>query len=290
MNMAVRQDQPIRPLCLAGMLGAAFVWCLLVSGCQSSTVEGESGEAGQSAGSGQKKERGLAGELGLEGGDLGLLMAMNWEQAKALAVIIEELPPFFRVAAESIEVSKRAPDGRPLVIRAKGNVFIEMLFKDVGRVLCREAYISEEEVIMRGKPLLQRGGSVVEGVEDATVFFMIGPKLRVIGRHRLNNELQKLTAAGAISGGRESEGFTPLPGVMPAMPMAGPWAGGPNPLLPPLSPSTVSDSVRQQMRAEAEGVAVMPLEVPAEEPAPLPPASTMPPALVPSVELREPES
>lgn len=288
--MAVRRDQPTRPLRLAGMLGAAVACCLLVSGCQSSTVEGESGEAGQGEGRGQKKARGLAAELESGGGDLGFLMTMSWEQAKALAVVTEELPPFFRVAAESIEVSKRAPDGRPLVIRAKGNVFIEMLFKDVGRVLCREAYISEEEVIMRGKPLLQRGGSVVEGVDDATVFFMMGPKLRVIGRHRLNNELQKMAAAGAISGSRESEGFAPLPGVMPTLPMAGPWAGGPNPLLPPLSPSTVSDAVRQQMRAEAEGVAVMPLEVPSGEPVPLPPPSTMPPAPVPSVELREPES
>lgn len=284
--MAVRRDQPTRTLRLAGMLGAVLACCVMVSGCQSSTGEGE---AGQGEGLSQKKGQGLAGELESGGIDLGFLMTMSWGQAKALAVMTEELPPFFRVAADSIEVAKRAPDGRPLVIRAKGNVFIEMLFKDVGRVLCREAYISEEEVIMRGRPLLQRGGSVVEGVDDATVFFMIGPKLRVIGRHRLNNELQKMAAAGATNAGRASEGFTPLPGVMPTLPTAGPWAGGPNPLLPPLSPSTVSDTVRQQMRSEAESVMVMPLEVPGGEPE-SPPTGPASPTSVPPVELREPES
>lgn len=284
------------------LLGIALATGVILCACQTQP-EGEATEAGDPPAAKTSKKKGLAGELESSGANLSFLMTMNWAEAKAISKQAMELPPFFRVAAETLEVVKSAPDGRPLAVRAKGNVFIEMLFKDVGRVLCREAYISEQEVIMRGRPLLQRGGSVVEGVDDLTVFYMLGPKLRVIGRHRLDNESQMIAAASSNgmverpAGG----GFATLPAAAPALPMSGPWSGGPNPLLPPLSPASVSDSVRKQLRAEADAVEVIPLEPPGEAATPAtPPARPIPPqpmlepteepAQVPVPALREPES
>jgi len=268
--MAESRDQQNR----FNWLGSILVLGLVLSACQSNSETAEGADSAVEGGVKVSKKKGLAGEVASSGADLGFLMTMSWTEARALSPQALEIPPFFRVAAETVEVVKRAADGRPLAVRAKGNVFIEMLFKDVGRVLCREAYISEQEVVMRGKPLLQRGGSVVEGVDDLTVFYMFGPKLRVIGRHRLNNESQMIAAAASGAGpvaGRGSEGFASLPGVAPALPLAGPWGvGGPNPLLPPISPETVSDAVRNQMRAEAMAVEVRLLEPASEAPAPPP--------------------
>jgi len=282
-------------------LGIALAAGMMFCACQTKT-DSEDSETGEVK-TVKAGKKGLAAEVGSSGGDLSFLMTMSWAEAKSISAQSMEIPPFFRVAAEMIEVVKSAPDGRPLGVRAKGNVFIEMLFKDVGRVLCREAYISEQEVIMRGKPMLQRGGSVVEGVDDLTVFYMLGPKLRVIGRHRLNNESQMIAAASGDGGVKRggSTGFANLPGMAPALPLTGPWGGGPNPLLPPLSPASVSDEVRAQMRAEADSVEVIPLTPPGEDInnpevplAPIPaqpklaPPEPQPPTLVPA--LKEPES
>lgn len=212
--------------------------------------------------------------------ELGVLMTMTWEEARGLSAQSLEVPPFFRLAADEIQVLKSGPDGTARRVRAKGKVFIEMQFADTGRVLCQEAYISDDELILRGKPLLQRGGSAISGLDDATVFYMLGTRLKVIGRHRVLNENALIAEArkwqSAPQGGGGG-GFAAL-GAPPVLPvMSGPWSGGPNPLLPPLSTSSVPESVRQKMRAEAETVPVMPLEVPKEEPAG-PPASLITPA------------
>lgn len=288
-------------LCRFRSLGIALATGLILCACQTKP-EGEATNEGDLPAVKTSKKKGLAGELETSGADLSFLMTMNWAEAKAISAQSLEIPPFFRVAAETIEVVKSAPDGRPQAVRAKGNVFIEMLFKDVGRVLCREAYISEQEVIMRGRPLLQRGGSVVEGVDDLTVFYMVGPKLRVIGRHRLNNESQMLAAASSESLVKRvaGTGFASLPAAAPVLPLSGPWSAGPNPLLPPLSPASVSDEVRKQVRAEAEAVEVMPLEPPSEvlnpptlQETPIPTQPKIDPAestpQVPTPALREPE-
>jgi hypothetical protein len=220
-------------------------------------------------------------ELPTESGtDLSFLMTMTWEEAKGLSAQSLEVPPFFRLTADKIDVLKASPDGTARRVRARGKVFIEMQFADSGRVLCQEAYITDDELILRGKPLLQRGGSAIAGLDDATVFYMLGTRLRVIGRHRVSQEQVLLAesqkAATGVSGVGSGSGFAVL-GSPPVLPvMSGPWAGGPNPLLPPLSAASVPEEMRVKMRAEAEAVKVMPLEAPQESPAG-PPVSLMAP-------------
>ena len=58
----------------------------------------------------------------------------------------------------------------------------------MAKVLCQEAYVSSREIVLRGKPIIQRGGSTIEGLEDRTVAYMIGSRLRVLGLHRISNQ------------------------------------------------------------------------------------------------------
>jgi hypothetical protein len=241
--------------------------CVVVfaAGCQSKVKEASEGEDGVEVVR-EKKQKVEPQAEPSEG--LAFLMTMTWEEAKGLSAQSLEVPPFFRVAADEIQVLKSSPDGTPRRVRAKGKVFIEMEFAESGRVLCQEAYLADDELILRGKPLLQRGGSAVEGMDDITVFYMLGTRLRVIGRHRVMNEsalvqeAMKVDAA-ALKGKEEGTG---MPGAPPILPiMAGPWVGsGPNPLLPPLSSESVPEEIRLKMRAEAEAIDVMPLDLPGD--------------------------
>jgi hypothetical protein len=245
-----------------GQALTASALLVLLLGCQSKTTE----EGGEEAVPKEKKEK--TEEVAELSEGLAFLMTMTWEEAKALSAQSLEVPPFFRVAADEIQVLKAAADGTPRKVRAKGKVFIGMEFAESGRVLCQEAFLSDDELILRGKPLLQRGGSVVEGMDDVTVFYMLGTRLRVIGRHRVTNEhemvseMRKAEVATRKNGGEDS-GFPGAPPVLPIM--SGPWVeSGPNPLLPPLSSESVPEEIRQKMRAEADAVNVMPLDLPGE--------------------------
>lgn len=174
--------------------------------------------------------------------DVGLLLSMSYQEAAKISPQKLEVPPFFKVAADEIEVVRRSKDGAPLKVRAKGKVFLEVGFREPAVALCQEVYFGDDEVILRGRPLLQRGGSIVEGLDDSTVFYLLGLRLRVIGPHRLTNQGQLVSAPQS----------PPAPGD-PALPWRGsPWETGPNPLLPPLSPSAVPDRVRRELQREAE--------------------------------------
>jgi hypothetical protein len=254
----------------------AFGWfaALVICGCQTKPKPETGSGTETDAAEGAKVEKPEEAPAPASKEDVGLafLMTMTWEEARAISGQSLEMPPFFRVAADAIDVLKTGSDGRPVRVRARGKVYIEMEFSESGRVLCQEAYISDDELILRGKPLMQRGGSVVEGIEDFTVFYMLGPRLRVIGRHRFNKEsemiaeVRKAEAVAEPVVGRGG-GFAELPGLPPALPMMrGPWGGGPNPLLPPLSPNVVPQDVRLELKAEAEAVDVIPLELPNEKP------------------------
>lgn len=237
------------------LAGSACLW--LLTCCTSQKPEGEANQELSAVKTGAEDS----------GVDLGFLMTMTWEEARGLSAQSLEVPPFFRLAADKIEVLKTHPDGSARRVRAKGKVFIEMQFADTGRVLCQEAFLSDDELILRGKPVLQRGGSAVSGLDDVTVFYMMGTRLKVIGRHRVLNEnafiaeAQKSNSPAQVGGG-----FAAL-GAPPTLPvMSGPWAGGPNPLLPPLSAASVPEDVRQKMRSEAEAVPVLPLDLPPDKP------------------------
>ena len=140
------------------------------------------------------------------------------------------MPPFAKVAADSIEVLRTNADGTPRRVRAKGHVFVQLDYADqTARALCQEALIGENELFLRGKPVLQRGASTVEGTADVTVFYLGAQRLRVIGPHRVTSVKDMLRT-----------GQTP-----------GAWSG-PNPLLPPLDATDVPDAVRDELRKSLE--------------------------------------
>ncbi len=162
--------------------------------------------------------------------DLSFLLSMSFVEAKSISTQQLEFPPYLKIAADSIQVFKYSADGKPLKARARGKVFIEMNFSEPAKALCQEAYITEGEVILRGSPILQRGGSMVEGLDDSTIFYLFGTSLRVIGLHKVSNQNE----------------------IASLMPTLGNWAAGPNPLLPPLTESAVPSSIRDSMQRAAE--------------------------------------
>lgn len=162
-----------------------------------------------------------------EGVDVSFLLSMTWAEAKKLNAQSLEIPPFYKVAADEVKVLKSDASGRPLRVRAKGHVFLQVDFREQLSALGQEAYIeSGGELIVRGKPLLKRGRSLVEGLSDLTVFYIQGTRLQVIGQHRLAKQ----------DGGGDS--FN----VLPAWSRS--WKDGPNPLLPALSPEDIPKEMR----------------------------------------------
>lgn len=162
--------------------------------------------------------------------DLGFLLSMSFVEAKTLSTQELEFPPFLKIAADSIEVFKYTDDGKPRKARARGKVFIEMNFKEPAKALCQEAYITDDEIILRGSPILQRGDSRIEGLDDNTIFYMFGTSLRVIGLHKVKSQSE-------------------MAALLPAL---GTWAQGPNPLLPPLNENDVPSNIRSSMQRAAE--------------------------------------
>ncbi len=162
--------------------------------------------------------------------DLSFLLSMSFVEAKSISTQQLEFPPYIKIAADSIQVFKYSADGKPLKARARGKVFIEMNFNEPAKALCQEAFITESEIILRGSPILQRGGSMVEGLDESTIFYLFGTSLRVIGLHKVNNQNE----------------------IAALMPTLGTWAAGPNPLLPPLTESAVPSSIRDSMQRAAE--------------------------------------
>ncbi|MCF7789368.1 MAG: hypothetical protein K9N47_24820 [Prosthecobacter sp.] len=162
--------------------------------------------------------------------DLSFLLSMSFVEAKSISTQQLEFPPYIKIAADSIQVFKYSADGKPLKARARGKVFIEMNFNEPAKALCQEAFITDGEIILRGSPILQRGGSMVEGLDESTIFYIFGTSLRVIGLHKVNNQNE----------------------IAAMMPTLGTWAAGPNPLLPPLTESAVPSSIRDSMQRAAE--------------------------------------
>lgn len=153
--------------------------------------------------------------------DAAFLLTMSYSEASAISPQKMLVPPFYKIAADEITVLSKDKEDKPRRVRAKGHVFIQIDFRDEVRALGQEALIEDDEVIVRGRPLMKRGPSVIEGLDDRTVLYIRGLKLEVIGEHRLTSD----------------GGVTPT--------WKGKWQDGPNPLLPALSP----DDVPRELRA-----------------------------------------
>lgn len=208
--------------------------------------------------------------------DLSFLLSMSFVEAKSISTQQLEFPPHIKIAADSIQVFKHSPDGKPLKARARGKVFIEMNFNEPAKALCQEAFITGDEIILRGSPILQRGGSMVEGLDESTIFYLFGTSLRVIGLHKVNNQNE----------------------IAAMMPTLGTWAAGPNPLLPPLTESAVPSSIRDSMQRAAEAEMLHqktrelygPADAPPATPAPAQPekAADKPKSSPPPAETKKP--
>jgi len=197
--------------------------------------------------------------------DLSFLLSMSFVEAKSISTQQLEFPPYLKIAADSIQVFKWSADGKPLKARARGKVFIEMNFSEPAKALCQEAFITADEIILRGSPILQRGGSMVEGWDDSTIFYLIGTSLRVIGLHKVSNQTE----------------------IAALMPTLGTWAAGPNPLLPPLTESAVPSSIRDSMQRAAEAEMLHQKTRELYGPADAPPPTPIP--LVPETEAAKPK-
>jgi hypothetical protein len=179
--------------------------CAALAACRTTAPDGETASTPPGTG-------------GTEGAvDVSFLVSMTWNEAKTISAQHLEVPPFYKVAADEVRVLRSDETGRPLRVRARGHVFMQVDFQEQLTALGQEAYIrSDGELILRGKPLLKRGRSLVEGLSDTTVFYIKGTHLEVIGKHRLTKQ-NALEPAWSRS-----------------------WKEGPNPLLPELSPEDVT--------------------------------------------------
>jgi hypothetical protein len=194
----------------------AVAGCAVVAGCRA-TKTGSEASTDQSG----------AADGSADAVNVNFLLSMTWTEAKSMNPQYLEIPPFYKVAADEVKVLKTSSTGQPLRVRARGHVFMEVDFKEQLVALGQEAYVeSNGELIIRGKPLLKRGRSLVEGLEDTTVFYIQGTRLQVAGRHRLIKQ--------AASG----ESFP----VEPTWPRS--WKAGPNPLLPALAPDALPNELR----------------------------------------------
>ena len=229
--------------------------------------------------------------------DIDFLLSMSFEEASAISSSKGEVPGVARITADSVEIIKVGRSGEPQRIRAKGHVYLEMDGGgDIATALSQEAFVTEDEIILRGKPVLKRGAGLIEGLTDLTVFYIFDNQVRAIGRHRIKNGIiakrSPEQSASILSSMRGGVGIQ-----VPKLPDVGPWRDGPNPLLPPLDDSAVPDDVRAQLRRQAEAEAVLqqsrrsgselpvePLQLPPSKPEPAPqqaPAAVPPPPSAP---------
>lgn len=230
-----RRPGPLRlPLALIGVAVAAAA----LTGCEAIT-----------AGNDRTPEQPPA--QAEDGIDVSFLLSMTWAEAKSLSPQSLAIPPYYKVAADEVKVLQRDKAGRPKRVHAKGRVFLQVDFSEELISLGQESYIeSGGELIMRGKPLLQRGRSLVEGLSDTTVFYIKGTRLQVIGQHRLTSQAGGGTSGGTSggtgtgsgSGSRAGRRTSPLFDVQPNWTRS--WKDGPNPLLPALSPDDVPKEMR----------------------------------------------
>ncbi len=236
----------------SGSAAAILATTLLSVGCTSLNTSGTAGKSATADKAGAKDI-----SLVKSPTDLSFLLSMSFVEAKSISTQQLEVPPYLKIAADSIQVFKYSPDGKPLKARARGKVFIEMNFTEPAKALCQEAFITGDEIILRGSPILQRGGSMVEGLDDSTIFYLFGTSLRVIGLHKVSNQNE----------------------IAALMPTLGTWASGPNPLLPPLTETAVPSSIRDSMQRAAEAEMLHqktrelygPADAPPATPTPAPP-------------------
>lgn len=113
-----------------------------------------------------------------------MLLEMNFAEAKAISAHHAEVGGLFRVAGDAVEVLKTDAEGKPLKVRAKGHVFLEMALADRATALCEEAVITPGQAVLGGNPMMMQGSRVAKST-SASTSFRITDHLRVSGRFEL---------------------------------------------------------------------------------------------------------
>lgn len=200
---------------------------------------------GQQDGDSDEAESAQLQEIDPETADL---LTMSFEEAKAISKKSLEIGESMNVACDRLEVSQTDAEGQPRMVRAIDKVFIEF-FNDGKslRALCQELLIDRREVVLRGRPIILMGESVLEGQEEDTLIYLIGKRIRVIGKHRL------ALLPGSSTGDRDLADELPAGTPPAAVKPTGPWSSGPDALLPPLSTNQVPAKIREElMKADLE--------------------------------------
>lgn len=167
--------------------------------------------------------------------DVSQLLTMTFDESKKLSAQSLVIAPFYKVSADVITVLKKDAKGQPVRVYAKGKVYLQVDFQEQLIALGQEAYIERDgELILRGKPLLKRGRSLIEGLSEYTVFYIRGLRLQAIGSHRLTSK--------PGNGEKYSDEEPATWKVAPTWTRS--WKEGPNPLLPALSPQDVPKEMR----------------------------------------------
>ncbi len=162
------------------------------------------------------------------------LLEMPFEDAAAISPQHAQVGSLFRVAADTVEILKTDAEGKPVKVRAKGHVFVEMALADRATGLCEEATVSLKEVFLSGKPMVKQGIRVAIPTSLSTSFWITEDRLKALGRctiAKLEAPQQPVMLASA------SSDFFPTPEpVLP--PMTQPWTpSGTSSLLPALPKS-----------------------------------------------------
>lgn len=157
------------------------------------------------------------------------LLEMNFDEAKAISPQNAEVGGLFKVAADSIEVLKKDREGKPVKVRAKGHVFVEMALAERASGLCEEAILTRSEVTLTGKPMVKRGNRVALSKDAKTTFWITEQRLNASGRCELA-KLEEMPAPVIVA----SADFFPVAEPM-LPPTTTPWvASSENVLLPAL--------------------------------------------------------
>jgi|GEM_PF-2951424 len=189
--------------------------------------------------------------------DIDFLLGMRFEEAAAMADQSMDVPPFFRVAAQTID-HPRLAQGQPVSeFKASGNVFLEIDFADPLVALCNEAEVDVQRVVLRGRPVLRRGQSVMEATSEDTVFFVTADSVDVEGPHRLR-QLGDRISSGSLEGNPLLPAINPSP-TAPATDAAPPVlpeeaAPAPTPAPDGIDPATVPAGMTlEQIQREISG-------------------------------------
>lgn len=124
------------------------------------------------------------------------LLEMGFDEAKAISAQHAEVGTLFKVAGDVVEVLKQDAEGKPLKVRAKGHVFVEMPLMNRATALCEEATITLRDAHLKGTPMLKQGARVARSTGKSTTFW-VTDRLQVLGRFDLVKLDEPATGIGA---------------------------------------------------------------------------------------------